>query len=116
MLSDEHEKAREKLARDGKKGREKCSQAAGEHTCASLPSILNQSFSEMSLTSKGWCEVQTLCFMQKTSGCSGLNVTYWLPRALTGLVGIDGMSAGRRFPQQLSTAPILLPLPLAAAV
>jgi hypothetical protein len=44
--------------------------------------------------------------MIKASGCSGWNVTYWFPSALTGLVGIDGMSAGRRLPQQLSTAPI----------
>ena len=66
----------------------------------------------MSFTSKGWCEVQILCRMIKTSGCSGLNVTYWFPSALTGLVGIDGMSAGRRLPQQLSTAPISIPTSL----
>jgi len=75
-------------------------------TCASFPSILNQSLSEMSFTSKGWWLVHIFCRMMKSSGCSGLNVTYWLPSALTGLVGIDGMSAGRRFPQQLSIAPI----------
>jgi hypothetical protein len=81
-------------------------------TCASLPSILNQSLLVMSLTSKGWCELHTRCFILNISGDSGLKVTYWLPSALTGLVGIDGRSSGRRLPQQLSTAPILPRAPL----